>query len=153
MQHFGTFVTFMENLHIHLVPHCFARYNFNFTMSFSNNNELNDTVSANNASTARTGVGGRNKLNMQDYVAHKREMFMIKYSLNTKRDEIKKLDEDAQAREISLRQQEKVRYDDDKGYAQQLEDDLARFQSFLTENDMKSQEAAKQYVYMQADVA
>lgn len=67
-----------------------------------------------------------------DYIAKKREMFLVKYSLAVKRDEMKKLEELAAAEERKLESAEKF-----------LEEDAAMFDEFLKENDRNSVEAIK----------
>lgn len=59
-------------------------------------------------------------------------LLFIQYSLNVKRDEVKKLDEMAQEREDALKKAEKM-----------LEEDAARFDAFLKENNIKTMEATK----------
>merc|ERR1712196_2550 len=74
----------------------------------------------------------REKENMADFIAKKREMFLVQMSLDTKREEIRKLEERAQQREEALRKSE-----------QMLEEDAIRFDTFLKENDKKAHEAIK----------
>jgi len=74
----------------------------------------------------------REKENMADFVAKKREIFLVQMSLDTKRAEIRKLEERALQREEALRKSE-----------QMLEEDAERFDAFLKENDEKVQEAIK----------
>mmetsp|Transcript_17130 Transcript_17130/g.23649 ORF Transcript_17130/g.23649 Transcript_17130/m.23649 type:complete len:605 (-) Transcript_17130:110-1924(-) len=74
----------------------------------------------------------REKENMADFVAKKREIFLVQMSLDTKRAEIRKLEERALQREEALRKSE-----------QMLEEDALRFDAFLKENDEKVQEAIK----------
>uniref|UniRef100_A0A7S0V0D1 DUF4200 domain-containing protein n=1 Tax=Polytomella parva TaxID=51329 RepID=A0A7S0V0D1_9CHLO len=69
---------------------------------------------------------------MAEYIAKKREIFLLQMSLDTKRAEIKKLEERARQREIALKKSE-----------QMLEEDAIRFDAFLKENDEKVQEAIK----------
>jgi hypothetical protein len=61
-------------------------------------------------------------------------MFLLEYSLSVKREEIKKLDEIARKREEALRAAEKA-----------LEEDAARFDAFLKDNNMKTMEATRRY--------
>ncbi|XP_070559221.1 cilia- and flagella-associated protein 100-like isoform X2 [Ptychodera flava] len=72
------------------------------------------------------------KENLTDYIAKKREMFLVQYSLGVKRDEMRKLEEIAQAEERKLELAE-----------QYLEEDAAMFDEFLKENDKNSVEAIK----------
>jgi len=74
----------------------------------------------------------REKENMADFVAKKREIFLVQMSLDTKRAEIRKLEERALQREEALCKSE-----------QMLEEDALRFDAFLKENDQKVQEAIK----------
>jgi len=74
----------------------------------------------------------REKENMADFIAKKREIFLVQMSLDTKRAEIRKLEERALQREEALRKSE-----------QMLEEDAVRFDAFLKENDEKVQEAIK----------
>mmetsp|Transcript_586 Transcript_586/g.698 ORF Transcript_586/g.698 Transcript_586/m.698 type:complete len:612 (+) Transcript_586:184-2019(+) len=74
----------------------------------------------------------REKENMADFIAKKREIFLVQMSLDTKRAEIRKLEERALQREEALRKSE-----------QMLEEDALRFDAFLKENDEKVQEAIK----------
>ncbi|KAL3139582.1 Cilia- and flagella-associated protein 100 [Trebouxia sp. C0009 RCD-2024] len=72
------------------------------------------------------------KENMNDFIAKKREIFLVQMSLDTKRAEITKLEERALQREEALKKSE-----------QMLEEDALRFDAFLKENDEKVQEAIK----------
>jgi len=72
------------------------------------------------------------KENMTEFVAKKREMFLVQMSLDTKREEIRKLEEKAQMKEEALQRSE-----------QMLEEDAMRFDAFLKENDKKAHDAIK----------
>ncbi|KAH9490579.1 hypothetical protein Btru_033585 [Bulinus truncatus] len=72
------------------------------------------------------------KESLSEYIAKKREMFLVQYSLGVKRDEMRKLEEIAQAEEKKLELAE-----------QYLEEDAAMFDEFLKENDKNSVEAIK----------
>lgn len=61
-------------------------------------------------------------------------MFLVHYSLGVKRDEMKKLERVATSEEGKL-------VDDEKA----LEEDAAKFDAFLKENDRNSVEAIKKY--------
>ncbi|KAJ0407690.1 hypothetical protein ATCC90586_001872 [Pythium insidiosum] len=74
----------------------------------------------------------REKENMSDFIAKKREMFLVQMSLDTKREEIRKLEEKAQLKEEALKKSELM-----------LEEDAVRFDTFLKENDKKAHEAIK----------
>ncbi len=74
----------------------------------------------------------REKESMSDFIAKKREMFLVQMSLDTKREEIRKLEEKAQMKEQALKKSELM-----------LEEDAIRFDTFLKENDSKAHEAIK----------
>lgn len=74
----------------------------------------------------------REKENMADFIAKKRDMFLIQMSLDTKRAEIKKLEQKAQMKDAALKESEKM-----------LEEDALRFDRFLKENDRKAHDAIK----------
>eukprot|EP00941_MAST-03F_sp_MAST-3F-sp1_P005614 g5614.t1 len=88
---------------------------------------------------AQPGIGGvttethhREKEDMSSFIAKKREMFLVQMSLDTKREEIRKLEEKAELKEEALRKSELM-----------LEEDAIRFDTFLKENDKKAHEAIK----------
>lgn len=87
------------------------------------------TVSYSNYNIADRNI---EKEDLADYVAKKRQMFLVQYSLAVKREEMKKLEELASAEERKLEQAEKF-----------LEEDAAMFDEFLKENDRNSVEAIK----------
>jgi hypothetical protein len=70
------------------------------------------------------------KENMTDFIAKKRKMFLIQMSLDTKKFEVRKLEKKAEEREKKLHAEE-----------QALLRDAAKFDEFLTENDMQAVEA------------
>ncbi|XP_051777050.1 cilia- and flagella-associated protein 100 [Erpetoichthys calabaricus] len=72
------------------------------------------------------------KESINEYIAKKREMFLLQYSLAVKRDEMRKLDEVAMLEEQKLEKAEQF-----------LENDAAMFDEFLKENDRNSVEAIK----------
>jgi hypothetical protein len=72
------------------------------------------------------------KENLHDFIAKKREMFLVQYALGVKRQEMQKLEEIAQGEEQTI-------LDDEKA----LEEDAAKFDAFLKENDKNSVEAIK----------
>jgi len=87
------------------------------------------------ASTAAAGVMNERRQEkeiMTEFIAKKREMFLVQMSLDTKREEIRKLEEKAQMKEEALQKSE-----------QMLEEDAIRFDTFLKENDKKAHEAIK----------
>jgi len=85
-----------------------------------------------NLVAAATRDRRKEKENMADFIAKKREMFLVQMSLDTKRAEIRKLEELAQQREEALRKSE-----------QMLEEDALRFDQFLKDNDQKAVQAIK----------
>lgn len=89
--------------------------------------ELEEEIAANNAKDAD---GQRN--NLKEFVARKKEMFFVQYACNIKKDEIRKLEDSALEEERRLLADEK-----------QLEEDVAKFDAFLKENDKSSVEAIK----------
>ena len=62
----------------------------------------------------------REKENTADFIAKKREMFLVQMSLDTKKEEIRKLEEKAKLKEEALRKSELM-----------LEADAIRFDKFL----------------------
>lgn len=74
----------------------------------------------------------REKENMTSFLQKKREMFLVQMSLDTKREEIRKLEAKAQLKEEALKKSELM-----------LEEDAIRFDKFLKENDKKAHEAIK----------
>lgn len=74
----------------------------------------------------------REKENMAEFIAKKREMFLVQMSLDTKREEIRKLEHKAHMKEEALKKSELM-----------LEEDAIRFDAFLKENDKKAHEAIK----------
>ncbi|KAJ9456866.1 hypothetical protein DIPPA_12001 [Diplonema papillatum] len=74
----------------------------------------------------------KDKENMADFIAKKREMGLIRMSLATKRSEIHKLEIEAERAEKRVKQQE-----------EQLEETSQKFDHFLKDNDMKAVEAMK----------
>ena len=80
------------------------------------------------------GEQRREKENMADFIEKKREMFLVQMSLDTKRDEIRKLEEKAQMKEQALLKSELM-----------LEEDALRFDAFLKENNIKAHEAIKRH--------
>jgi hypothetical protein len=72
------------------------------------------------------------KENMVEFIAKKREMFLVQMSLDTKREEIRKLEEKARMKEEALERSEQL-----------LEEDAIRFDAFLKENDKKAHDAIK----------
>ncbi len=94
--------------------------------------KLND-VKKNNQESQKINIPRRQeKENITEFVAKKREMFLVQMSLDTKREEIRKLEEKAQMKEEALQRSE-----------QMLEEDAMRFDAFLKENDKKAHDAIK----------
>jgi hypothetical protein len=87
-----------------------------------------------NASSAPPVVSDHRheKESMADFVAKKREMFLVQMALNTKRDEIAKLEEKAKLKQEALRKSELM-----------LEEDTLHFEAFLKENDEKAHSAIR----------
>ena len=69
---------------------------------------------------------------LNEFISKKREIFLLQMSLNIKKDEIRKLDNNAKAKEEALQKSEIM-----------LEDDALRFDIFLKENDKKAQDAIR----------
>ncbi|CAM9669420.1 unnamed protein product, partial [Scytosiphon promiscuus] len=94
------------------------------------------------AATMITNDRQQEKESMAEFIAKKREMFLVQMSLDTKREEIRKLEEKARMKEEALRKSEQARK---QGLAQKamLEEDAIRFDTFLKENDKKAHEAIK----------
>ncbi|KAF5843865.1 flagellar associated protein [Dunaliella salina] len=86
------------------------------------------TVAANSVLPERR----KEKENMADFIAKKREIFLLQMSLDTKRAEIQKLEERARQREEALKKSE-----------QMLDEDALQLNALLKENDEKVQEAIK----------
>lgn len=85
--------------------------------------------------TRTEGVGRdsrREKENVSDFVAKKREMFLVQMSLDVKKAEILKLDEKAKQKEEALKRSQ-----------QMLDEDITRFDAFLQNNDQKAHKAMK----------
>ena len=72
----------------------------------------------------------RDNERMADFIAKKREIFLVQMSLDTKRAEIRKLEEHVLQREEALKKSE-----------QMLEDDAVQFDQFLRENESKVNDA------------
>merc|ERR1719254_202500 len=85
---------------------------------------------------ARTESVGRDprreKENVSEFVAKKREMFLVQMSLDVKKAEILKLDEKAKQKEEALKKSQ-----------QMLDEDVQRFDAFLQNNDQKAHKAMK----------
>jgi hypothetical protein len=74
----------------------------------------------------------REKENMTEFISKKRDMFLTQMSLDTKREEIQKLEEKAAMKEDALKKAEML-----------LEEDANRFGEFLKENDQNAHDALK----------
>lgn len=61
------------------------------------------------AATMITNDRQQEKESMAEFIAKKREMFLVQMSLDTKREEIRKLEEKARMKEEALRKSEQVR--------------------------------------------
>merc|ERR1719408_639251 len=75
----------------------------------------------------------RDKDNIADFIAKKREMFLVQMSLDVKKAEILKLDEKGRMKEEALRKSQAM-----------LDEDVTRFDTFLQANDAKAHKAMKQ---------
>lgn len=93
---------------------------------------LNDVAAKTDADGKIIVHRRQEKENMTEFIAKKREMFLVQMSLDTKREEIRKLEEKAQMKEEALQRSE-----------QMLEEDAMRFDAFLKENDKKAHDAIK----------
>lgn len=80
------------------------------------------------------GERRREKENTTEFIAKKREMFLVQMSLDTKKEEIRKLEQKAKLKEEALRKSELM-----------LESDAIRFDKFLKENDRNAHEAIKHH--------
>jgi hypothetical protein len=69
---------------------------------------------------------------MAEYLMKKREMFLVQMALDTKRDEIRKLEQKVQTKEGAIKKSELL-----------LEEDAIHFDAFLKENDRLAHEALK----------
>jgi hypothetical protein len=94
--------------------------------------KLSDVVKAETDQAKMVMPRRQEKENTAEFVAKKREMFLVQMSLDTKREEIRKLEEKAQMKEEALQRSE-----------QMLEEDAMRFDAFLKENDKKAHDAIK----------
>merc|ERR1719277_2197431 len=74
----------------------------------------------------------REKENIAEFVAKKREMFLVQMSLDVKKAEILKLDERAKQKEEALKKSQSM-----------LEEDVTRFDAFLQSIDQKAHKAMK----------
>lgn len=72
------------------------------------------------------------KESLADFMAKKKEIFILQMSLNTKKEEIRKLNEKSRIKEEALKRSEKL-----------LEEDASRFDVFLKDNDKKAQDALR----------
>jgi len=73
------------------------------------------------------------KEQLQDYIQKKRDMFLVQYALEVKKEEMAKLEM------ITAREEKELERDE-----QQLESDEVKFDKFLRENDKNSAEAIKE---------
>jgi len=82
------------------------------------------------SATQAMGAGGRrtgDRESIGAFLSKKREMFLVQMSLDTKREEIQKLERKAQLKEEALKKSEVM-----------LEEDAIRFDAFLKENDKEA---------------
>lgn len=94
--------------------------------------KVTDAVKMDDETIKMTVPRRQEKETMPEFIAKKREMFLVQMSLDTKREEIRKLEEKAQMKEEALYRSE-----------QMLEEDAMRFDAFLKENDKKAHDAIK----------
>lgn len=106
--------------------------------------EASSAAEAEAAARAYGGIGGLSlvaaaarerrpeKEKLSDLISKKREMFLVQMALDTKRLEIKKLEDRAQQREEALAKSEAM-----------LEEDVIRFDAFLKQNDTDAVEAMR----------
>jgi len=78
------------------------------------------------------GERRRERENITDFIKKKREMFLLQMSLDTKREEIRKLEEKALLREQAITKSELM-----------LEQDATRFEQFLRKNDNDAAKAVQ----------
>merc|ERR1719230_2107914 len=81
----------------------------------------------------KDATGRRDKDNIADFIAKKREMFLVQMSLNVKKEECKKLDEKSKMKDAALKKSTAM-----------LDEDVTRFDTFLQANDAKAHKAMKQ---------
>ena len=93
---------------------------------------MTDAMKSNEETIKVAATRRQEKETMPEFIAKKREMFLVQMSLDTKREEIRKLEEKAQMKEEALHRSE-----------QMLEEDAMRFDAFLKENDKKAHDAIK----------
>jgi hypothetical protein len=84
------------------------------------------------AASAMSASKHRETERMTDFLEKKRKMFLVQMALDTKREEIQKLERKAQLKEEALKKSEMM-----------LEEDAIRFDAFLKENDREAHEAMK----------
>lgn len=108
-----------------------------FLKSTHHNNNISSSSSSSVIATAPVSLTGGSRVfeekeNIHDFIAKKREMFLLQMSLDTKREEIRKIEDRARLKEEALQRSE-----------QMLEEDSTKFDAFLKENDRKAQEALR----------
>jgi hypothetical protein len=132
----------LSQLKVHQKTTASSRMGGNMLRVRDEQQNMNDEITSKQAKHTRGLVAAataaisndrrREKENMTDFIAKKREMFLVQMSLDTKREEIRKLEEKAQMKEEALKKSELM-----------LEEDAVRFDTFLKENDKKAHEAMK----------
>merc|ERR1719230_1809249 len=80
----------------------------------------------------KDATGRRDKDNIADFIAKKREMFLVQMSLDVKKAEILKLDEQSRMKEEALKKSQAM-----------LDEDVTRFDTFLQANDAKAHKSVK----------
>ena len=84
------------------------------------------------ATAAMTSSQRKEREQLTSFISKKREMFLLQMALDTKREEIQKLEHKAQMKEEALKKSELM-----------LEEDAIRFDAFLKENDRLAHSAMK----------
>lgn len=84
------------------------------------------------ATAAMTSTQRKEREQLTSFISKKREMFLLQMALDTKREEIQKLEHKAQMKEEALKKSELM-----------LEEDAIRFDAFLKENDRLAHSAMK----------
>lgn len=96
----------------------------------SKKHNLSDIINEIDKYSASKGGREDAKESLTDYLAKKREIFLLQLSINIKQEEMKTLDDKLKAKEDVLRNGEKL-----------LEQDTEKFDTFLKENDKKTKDS------------
>jgi len=96
---------------------------------------INKTNNINSKDTQHVlGERLRERENITDFIKKKREMFLLQMSLDTKKEEIRKIEKKTEVKKQDLIKSEAM-----------LEEDAARFERFLQDNDAKANDAIKHH--------